>query len=239
LFNQWTPIDIEAKKHMYFEDQMIGLRTEKYKLLLNPSMDRVGYPEPENNYVLFDMQLDPLEQNNIISKYPKVAIKMKKKLKHKYTQLLNDKTNFIPPVFIIDPTNEVSVVNGFGPSSTGGNTTSKAHALTNLKSKGDFAYFNIKVKEPEEFDVYIKQGNTDGAGIVVSLAVNHQKISHELLEADIQLIGYLTLTPNDTKLVFNVEENNSYKPWAQISAFEQLFLVPKGKIIDLKNIKLH
>ncbi|MFQ3190063.1 MAG: arylsulfatase A-like enzyme [Paraglaciecola sp.] len=241
LFNQWTPIDANARNEMHYEDQLIGLRTEQYKLLLNPSVDRQGYPTSEDSYALFDMQSDPLEQNNIVSEKVKIANEMKKMLQHKFIQLRDSPESFRPPVFIVDADSDVSVINGFGPSNTGGNTTSKAHVLSNLKVKGDFANFAIKVTYKAEFDVYIKQSNTshaDSAGMVVMLSANKQEIFHELSEDPIQKIGSLTLDEHDTSFTFEVVGNHSYKPWTQISALRHFFLVPKGKNVDLANIAI-
>ncbi|MGJ8692723.1 MAG: sulfatase-like hydrolase/transferase [Thalassotalea sp.] len=238
LFNQWTPIDESVRANMHYQDQLIGLRTEQYKLLLNPSMDRPGYPKPINNYVLFDMQKDPLERTNIILEQPAIAQQMKARLQQRFTELRASPENYRPPVFIIDAKENVSVINGFGTSSNGGNTTSKAHVLSHLKTKGDFADYAITVTQAAEFDVYIKQRNTDGAGIVVTLNVNEQAIIHQLSEAPIQKIGSVALTPSDTLFSFSVVKNNSFKPWAEISELRRFFLVPKGKKIDLANLAL-
>jgi len=245
LFNQWTPIDDTARSNIHYEDQLIGLRNEQYKLLLNPSVDRQGYPLSVGRYALFDMQADPLEQHNIINKEVDVANQLKKKLHEKFIQLRDSPQSYRAPVFIIDINADVSVINGFGPSKTGGNTTSKAHVLTHLKTTGDFANFDIKVTEKAEFDVYIKQGKSgksnksaDSAGLLVMLNANNQKIYHELSEDPIQKVGSLTLNKQTTSITFSVVGNNSYKPWAHISSLRRLFLVPKGKKVDLFNLAL-
>ena len=239
LFNQWTPIDGNAKEQMHYQDQLIGLRTEQYKLLLNPSMDRDGYPSAINNYVLFDMQQDPLETTNVIAKHEDIANQMKATLKHKFKALRDSSQSFRPPVFIIDANEKVSIINGFGPSSTGGNTTSKAHVLSNLKSKGDYATYSIAVSNKAEFDIYMKQKGTsyaDSAGLLVSIVANNQQLLHALDAMPVQKIGTLTLDPNTTSMTFSVINNNSYKPWAQISALRRFFLVPKGKDVDFDNL---
>jgi len=240
LFNQWTPIDHQARTAMHYQDQFIGLRTEQYKLLLNPSMDRAGYPTPQSHYLLFDMQNDPLEIHNIINKKTAIADDLKQQLQYKFTEFRDSTTTFRAPVFLISPTDPVSVINGFGPSSTGGNTESKAHQLSGLKATADFAHFQIQLQalNRAEFDIYLKLKNSHGAGIKVQLSVGQQSIPHQLTAAKIQKVGTLSISAQDTLLRVEVLENNSYKPWAQISSLRRILLVPKGKNIDLHQLIL-
>ncbi|MBU2870423.1 sulfatase-like hydrolase/transferase [Colwellia sp. E2M01] len=238
LFNQWTPINTVARDNMFFEDQKIGLRNEKYKLILNPALDRPGYPTSIDNYELFDMQLDPLETHNIFDDEPEISRKMKKSLESKFLSLRNDENAYRTPVFIIDSNDDVSVVNGFGPSNTEGNTQSKAHVLSGLKAKGDLATFQIKVNNNADFDIYIKQRDTNGVGIVASISVGDKQLTHEFTEESIQKVGSLSLDRKDTSFTFKVLKNNSYKPWTEISTLRRFFFVPKGHKIDLLNLEI-
>ena len=87
LFNQWTPIDAQARTNMHYAQQLIGLRNEQYKLILNPAMDRNNYPQPADNYLLFDMQNDPLESTNVFATKPDVATKMTRQLEQEFNRV--------------------------------------------------------------------------------------------------------------------------------------------------------
>ena len=117
--------------------------------------------------MLFDMQNDPLETTNIINDKPQVASALYKKLKDKFNNLRADEKSYSAPVFIVGGNNLVSVVNGFGPANTYGNVISKAHHLTGLKAKGDGADYLLNVLTANDYDVYLKQDNVNGAGISV------------------------------------------------------------------------
>ena len=233
-FNQWTPIDDEAREKMTLADQRIGLRTEQYKLLLNAAGDHPNYPKAVNNLQLFDMQKDPLETTNIINAQPQVAKQLYQKLTSKFNQLLTDPNSYRVPVFIIGGANQVSVINGFGPAKTSGNVISKAHHLTGLKTKGDSAEYAINVLSSKVYDIYIKQANTQGSGISISLTTHmpkqskvEQSLHAELNGEPIQKLGSLALTQGEQTLTLSVTGNHSQKPWAEISGFRRLILVPK------------
>ncbi|MCQ8877591.1 sulfatase-like hydrolase/transferase [Pseudoalteromonas shioyasakiensis] len=237
-FNQWTPIDDEARSQMTYHSQVIGLRNEQYKLILNPANDRDGYPQPEKRYILIDMLADPLERHNVISKHPIIANKMKMKLKEKFHQLLKSETSYAPPIFIIGGRDNISVVNGFGAASTSGNTISKAHHMTNMKIEGDNASYLIDVKRADNYDIYFKQDNTDSAGILINFSIGDNSITYQLEELSLQKIGSVSLKTGIQKILFNVLKNNSYKPWAEISGFRRLIFVPKGYKISNNELQM-
>jgi uncharacterized sulfatase len=232
LFNQWTPIDAQARTDMHFSQQLIGLRNEQYKLILNPAMDRENYPQPEDNYLLFDMQNDPLESTNIFATKPEVAETMAGQLEQEFTALLNDSESFSGPVYIIDARQPFSVINGFGPSRTSGNTQSKAHLLTGMKQKGDSAEYDIEVLTADTFKVYVKQRNTDGSGLKIKMTVQVQNLVEQLNSELMQYIGKVTLAEGLSRLRLEVLGNESIKPWAQITGLRRIILVPESSELN-------
>ncbi len=237
-FNQWTPIDKVARSKMEFDSQLVGLRNEKYKLLLNPSIDRAGYPTPADNYVLLDMQSDPLERQNLYAKKPEVARKMKSQLQQAFLELRDGKTSFSPPVYLIGGDNPVSVINGFGPSSTGGNTLSKAHRLTGLKSAGDFAQYAVRILQENLYKIYIKQTNTDAAGLDFSLRLQGNIVQSQFSGELLQEVGSMMLQQGDATLNFEILANQSIKPWAEVTGLRRIILVPAEHKIDVAKWKL-
>lgn len=223
-FNQWTPIDLAARQGMQYQQQLIGLRTEQYKLLLNPSMDSSRYPAPASQYVLFDMQNDPLERINIFDQHPKVANRLVNKLQDKFSTLLNSAEAYLPPVYIVGK-KPMSVVNGFGPSATSGNVISKAHALSNMKGKGDTANYTLNVVKPGTYKLYIKQNNTDSVGIKIQFQIANSTLQYQFNEQALQLVGEIRLSLGITELKLEVLENNSIKPWSAINGLRRLFFV--------------
>lgn len=238
LFNQWTPIDKEARAAMLYSQQLIGLRNEDYKLILNPALDQSEYPQPIDNYLLFDMQDDPLESTNIVATKPKVAAQMKATLEREFNGFVNDPESFSRPVYVVGGSQPISVINGFGPSSTLGNTQSKAHQLTGMKQKGDTAIYEIEVQTAATYKVFIKQSNTDGAGLEIQITAQNQSLVEQLNGELMQYLGNIRLTEGDAKLSLEVLSNQSIKHWAQISGLRRLILIPQNSNLDPTNYPL-
>lgn len=234
-FNQWTPIDETAKKQMVFGEQLIGLRTEKYKLILNPASDQGHYPKATDNFLLFDMQQDPLETTNIYLQKPDIAKNMREQLEAEFDGLVQGNINFKPPVYLINDKQSVSVVNGFGPAKTAGNTLSRAHRLSGMKQKGDSAKYHLDVRTANKFKVYIKQKNNDSAGLEVQLILQNQHIKQQLNGELIQYLGDVTLSQGVTSMTFEVLKNNSIKSWTEISGLRRFYFVPESSDVTLED----
>lgn len=160
LFNQWTPIDAQARSAMHYAQQLIGARRP------------------------------------------------------------------------------ISVINGFGPSRTSGNTQSKAHLLTGMKQKGDSADYDIDVQTANTYKVFIKQRNTDGSGLKIQLRAQDQNIVEQLNGELMQYLGKVTLTKGLSQLRLEVLANESIKPWAQISGLRRIILVPEHSELDPAEFQL-
>lgn len=238
LFNQWTPIDAQARTDMYYAQQLIGLRNEQYKLILNPAMDRENYPQPEDNYLLFDMQNDPQESTNIFAKKPDLAKRMIAQLEQEFNGLLKDPESFSTPVYLVGAHQPISIINGFGPSRTSGNTQSKAHLLTGMKQKGDSADYDIEVQTANTYKIFFKQRNTDGAGLKIQLTVQDQKIVEQLNGEITQYLGKVTLAKGLSRLRLEVLANESIKPWAQITALRRIILIPEDTELNPAQMQL-
>lgn len=238
LFNQWTPIDAHAKHKMTFESQRIGLRTEEYKILLNPAVDREHHPKAINNYALFNIQNDPTESNNIIDKKPKLAAQLKRKLNAMFDSIKSDSQSFKPPEYEIDHNASVSVINAFAPASTFGNTLSTAHMLKGLKAEGDGASYHLNAINSGKYKIYIEQVNTDGAGIKLELVLEQQTLETELDGSLNQYIGDIDVEHGTRSLLMKVVGNNSIKPWSEITGLRRLYLIPYESKLKPNGFKL-
>lgn len=226
-FNQWTPIDDTARAGMTFMSQIIGLRNERFKLILNPAMDRARYPAPVQQFSLFDLQQDPTESDNVIKQYPEIAQALKLSLEKRFYQLVHSHDSFLPPVYIIGR-QPVSVINGFGAASTSGGTTNKAHHMTNMKQPGDKAKYNIEVLESANYDIYLSQDSHASVGLEIAISTERDSIRYQFNEAPVQKVGTIKLTTEDNWIQLQVVGNNSMKSWSQISHLRRLFLIPEG-----------
>lgn len=233
-FNQWTPIDKKAKQLMQFQQQLIGLRTEKYKLLLNPAMDRPNYPAPSKQFLMFDMQKDPLEQTNIFEQHPDISAQLVKDLRGKFHALLNSQHTYLAPVYQVG-NYPVSVVNGFGPSATTENVISQAHQLTNLKQRGDSATYQVRVHKATNYKIFVEQNNQDSVGLQVRVSGPSSTFDYQLNENKLQLAGTLFLPKGQTEITLEPLSNNSIKPWTAINGLRRLYFVTADSSEDPVN----
>jgi arylsulfatase A-like enzyme len=226
LFNQWTPLDAQARAGLKLKFQPTALRNERYKLVLNHSSNDSSYPTAVDNYLLFDMQKDPFETTNIIEQQAKIAMEMKVELAIQFEAFKQDSDSFKTPVYEINSGNDVSVINAFGPASTKGNTQSRAHTLSQMKAKGDIAFYDVDVKTSGCFKVYIKQRGTQAAGLLVSLTINARAIEFLFSGESTQYVGDYTLSEGPTRMSFEVIDNQSMKPWSQVDGLRRILFVP-------------
>lgn len=236
-FNQWTPVDNEVKSFLKLSSQPVGIRTEQYKLLLNPAADNEKYPKAKDSWALFDMQNDPLERNNIVSEKPDVASELKQKLERYFNDILNSENSYAPPVYLVSK-GRPSIVNGFGPSSTRGNTTSEAHVLTNLRNIGDYSRYDLDVAESGRYDIYISQRDTDSVGLLIKLSTQSDNLEYEFNEKSLQKIGSINLKKGQDYFRLEVLNNNSQKPWTAINGLRHVFVVPHKTEFSLKDLAI-
>jgi len=76
LFNQWTPWHTKARSMIDYKKQMNGLRTEQYKLILNPAMDRANYPSHKITTVVDMQKTDPLETTEYFCQQPALSAQL-------------------------------------------------------------------------------------------------------------------------------------------------------------------
>jgi arylsulfatase A-like enzyme len=237
LFNQWTPVDTKARSMIDYKKQMIGLRTEQYKLILNPAMDRANYPSPQNHYLLFDMQTDPLETQNIFAQQPALSAQLVEVLQTKFSEIVTQRTSFATPIFTIG-SQPISVINAFAPSATSGNTQSAAHFLGGMKQAADSATFDIEVINAGTYRLYIEQLNTDAAGLLMQISVGNNDLNGQFNGDLLQSFGDINLSTGTTQLTLSVKGSNSIKPWAQISQLRRIYLVQDQSNLSKKDILL-
>ncbi|MBT0586814.1 sulfatase-like hydrolase/transferase [Alteromonas oceanisediminis] len=230
-FNQWAPIDDKAREGMTFASQLIGLRTEQYKLLLNPAIDNKNYPTPIDGYVLFDMVNDPLERKNVIEKLPQVAQSLKQELEDFFFTLLHSHDSYLPPVYFVGK-QSISVVNGFGPSSIEGNTRSGPHHLKNMREYGDKATYTLQVESGGTYKVYLSQSSHNSVGLKIKMTIADSSLTYEFNEFPLQLLGTLSFPEGEQNLSLEVLANNSKKAWSSVDGLRRFFLIPKDSDIQ-------
>lgn len=149
--DEYRPVTPEEKQNLKFKEQLLTIRNDRYKLLLNPGKSRATV-EPVDGYVLIDIQNDPLETKNIYLEKPAVAERLKVKLKDFWRQVLDEPSSFGSPVFEIGR-GKTNIVYAYGPVRISENLKNAALFLWGFKQPGDFAEYQIDVTTSGEYKV--------------------------------------------------------------------------------------
>jgi arylsulfatase A-like enzyme len=235
-FNQWTPFCRQAREMIHFENQFFSVRDGQYKLILNPSMDEPHYPKPVNRFVLIDMQNDPKERVNIYDKLPEVSLRLKNAMKQRFNEILESEGSLKPPVYLVD--GDISVVNAYGPSSTGGGVISNAHLLTNFRNAGDISQYTLRVAKAGRYKVFFDKKDHSGAGFEFRVSSGSESFDVILDESSILELGRLYLDQGDVTLTFEMIHRHSKNPWESLDTVRRFYLVAENAEFSIEKIEV-
>ncbi len=167
----WSPVGLKGEydpvmKPLVFSEMHLSVRHENYKLILNPGQTGKGPALDKEDFVLFDIDNDPEEKNNIIDENPDEAKALKQVLKKWFKSIVNDEGAFKMPTFIIE---DNSTVLGYGPVKISENLQNTCFYLGGWKEKDDYAMYAIDVKKPGIYQVGIECDMPDNVDIGIRL----------------------------------------------------------------------
>ncbi len=98
-YNEYQPVD---KSELITEDQVISIRNQRYKLMLNPSVDG-DFDVPGYQYFLADIENDPTELVNLVDSLPELFDTLRDSLFAWYSEVLNEPNSYASPVlYLVD-----------------------------------------------------------------------------------------------------------------------------------------
>jgi hypothetical protein len=222
-FNQWTPFDEEAKASIRFQDQFLAVRDYRYKLILNPISDKPCYPEPINRFVLFDMREDPQETVNLYSALPKISDRLQTQMRRRFDEILGSEGSLRPPIYLVE--GNISVVNAYGPSSSGGAVISKANDLSNFRRPGDRAEYDLRVAEAGRYTILLDKRCHAGSGFQFKVQVGEESFLILLNEDPLQTLGAISLPAGEVKMTFEMVARQSINPWESLDTLHRFYVV--------------
>jgi len=162
----WTPRGVKDEyrpwKHseggeLGFQNQVIGFRSENYKLLFNPGpTTNTIAPDPEG-YVLIDVNADPWENENIGVQYPDLLNEMQFRLRAWHVSVFSDEHAFEMPVFrITGDLSEPSVVLAYAPQEISPNVSNASSYITHFSEADDFARYSVNVLNEGRYNIRIE-----------------------------------------------------------------------------------
>ena len=165
VYNEYEPVTEQNRDTLLaFDRQVIGIRNERYKLLLNASA-RESEVTFYDGYALFDMQQDPKESNNLFKERPDIAQKLRLELEKAYQENYYAPHAFNMPVFQIRLDSSENPVLAFAPHEIKGSPINAINYLGNWRFKGDAATYQINVQESGTFALDLKGSIDKGEAI--------------------------------------------------------------------------
>ena len=155
--DEYRPWKFSGKGEMDFQNQVIGLRSEKYKLLYNPGpTNNTIEPDPEG-YVLIDVPSDPWENENISSQYPDLLEEMQLRLRIWHSSVFFDEHAFEMPVFrITGDLSEPSVVLAYAPQEISPDVSNASNYITHFNQADDFTRYRVNVLKEGPYKIRIE-----------------------------------------------------------------------------------
>jgi arylsulfatase A-like enzyme len=170
--DEYRPWKYGNGSNLSFENQIIGIRNENYKLLLNPGYTDGSIDRDPEGYVLLDIRNDPMEQQNIAGLKPDVFMQMKEKLHAAYKDIYGSKHAFEMPVFLVGSLGDHSYpVLAYGPRRSSPGARSASNYITGFSSPDDWAEYDILVKQggTYTFEVHYSLENTESIDLTLEV----------------------------------------------------------------------
>jgi len=146
--DEYRPWKYDDGDNLFYRNQVLGIRTKEYKLLMNPgTTDGAIEPDP-SGYVLVNMRMDPLEKNNLADKHPDLLDHLQQKLSHWYDSLLREPHAFEMPVFSIGTdTSEKYSILAYAPHSTSKGLKNASNYIYHFREAGDSACYQLEAEQ--------------------------------------------------------------------------------------------
>ncbi len=198
--DEYRPVEPGMKQDLNINDQIIYVRSQQYKLLLNPDVEHNG-GTLEEGYVLYDIIKDPLEKKNVILEYPEIASKLKIELNLWFEGIKEAPHSYVAPLFVIGKNGRTdNIVKGQGPVRISSNLKNTVGTLNAWSEIGDFAEYKIDVITPGKYSVIINHNSPKISGAEMTVSVGDETISATLKDKHKSEVGVISLKQGEAIL---------------------------------------
>ncbi len=224
--DEYRPWKYSDKGEMDIQNQVIGLRSEKYKILFNPGLtDNTIEPDPDG-YVLIDLEADPWENENISDLYPDLLEEMQFRLRLWHASVFFDEHAFEMPVFRISgDLSEPSPVLAYAPQEISPNVKNASNYITHFRQPGDFARYRVNVLKEGLYKVRIEYelGSTRPVQMDFDLAGEVRNLSFQPGNKSLTLDNIFLAGGVQDWHITNANEiwNNSIKLYKYFCTFQE------------------
>jgi len=191
--DEYRPVEPGTKQDLNIEDQIIYVRSQQYKLLLNPDVEHNG-GTLEGGYALYDILKDPLEKINIIKDHPETSKQLKMELDQWFKGIKQAPHSFEMPLFLIGKDGRKdNIIKGQAPVRISSNLKNTVGTLNGWREAGDFAEYKIEVITPGDYSIIINHASSHSSGAGILVSVGEERISGTLTDKQKTEPGVLSL----------------------------------------------
>ena len=186
----WTPEGVRDEYRPWkctdggslsFPQQILGARTNRYKLLMNPGpTDGTILPDP-GGFVLVDIMHDPLEKENVLSLHPDEFREMRDSMERWYRSVLEEPHAFEMPIFRVGPdTTKNYRILAYAPQCISQGVKNASNYIHHFRQAGDSATYRIQVEQEGVYAMELHYRLENGPARKFMLSAEGQRDTVEL-----------------------------------------------------------
>ena len=224
---EYRPVTPEEKKKLTYDEQIISVQDETFKLLLNPG-EIDDMPDCANQgFCLYNIDNDPTQQHNVADKHPARVEKLRQDLETWWQSVLEEDSSFKMPVFLIgrDGKKENTVL-AYAPYDISSNVKCAFNYTYNWRQTGDFAVYHIRVETAGKYSVVLHYQASHPEGAKVKISVNNSETKAHITDPETIQAGVLNLSKSDSFLNLEIVKS----PDSKIAVFDKLFRIELKRI---------
>ncbi len=211
--DEYRPWKYSEGNQLAYPGQIMGIRTEDYKLLYNTVSAAGSLLVDKSGYALFDIRKDLKEHRNILAEEAEIGAEMRRMLGDWHTSVFHDSHAFESPVFKISRGSTPSEILACAPWKISMNVNNAALYITHFTKPDDFAKYKVNVLVNGSYDIriYYAMEEPDPLDFIYNLAGNKTQITLQPGEKSILVENVLLeagLDEFEIKCTENAREND-------------------------------
>lgn len=218
LKDEYRPVTPAMKKDMRYDQQILSIQDETWKLLVNPGLiDEMPEAALQKGISLFNIDKDPQQDNELSAQEPEKVSALQAQLSEWWQSVLSEKNSFAAPVFLVGHNNALeNEVIAYGPADVSPSVKIAFNFLWDMKAEGDFAEYRLRVETPGEYKVTLEHLSGSPGGRI-SLTCGTSEAT-ALVSAEMTEAGTLQLEQGEQRLRLEVVEPSEDGP-----VFDELY----------------
>lgn len=189
-----------------FSRQLVSVRKGPFKLMKNP-FPVEGTNFSSYDYILVNIDNDPLEEKNLRDSNPRIFNELNTALDNWYSGILNEQHSFAAPEFQVNAAN--SVVLGYGASKISAGLTNTGFYLSGWQNNGQSAVYVIDVKDAGEYVVETRFSEL-ARPMLLSATMGDRTVQNSIENQGTKVLGSLMLSPGRNILVLENKTDGSF-----------------------------